>query len=52
VLRDVAVLRVGGRGLAGPESTRQVVVGVDPGIELTGPVGQLADSDVVLVRRP
>lgn len=52
VLRDVPVLRIGGRGLGGPESTRQVVVGVDQGIELTGPVGQLADSDVVLVRRP
>src|SRR5688500_12324855 len=52
VLSDVPVLRVGGRGLGGPEATRQVVVGVDAGTGLAGAVGRLADSHVVLVRRP
>lgn len=52
VLSDVPVLRVGRRGLGGPEATRQVVVGVDAGAELAGAVGRLADSHVVLVRRP
>jgi hypothetical protein len=52
VLSGVAVLRVGGRGVGGPEAARQVVVGVDPATELAGTVGRLADSHVVLVRRP
>jgi hypothetical protein len=52
VLGDVPVLRVGSRGLGGPEATRQVVVGVDAGTRLDGAVGRLADSHVVLVRRP
>ncbi len=52
VLSDVPVLRVGGRGVSGPESTRQVVVGVPAEADLGGTVGRLADSHVVLVRRP
>jgi Flp pilus assembly protein CpaB len=52
VLGEVPVLRVGGRGMGGPDGTRQVVVGVEEGTELAGAVGRLADSHVVLVRRP
>lgn len=52
VLRAVPVLRVGGRGLAGPEASRQVVVGVDPRTDLAPVVAMLSDTSVVLVRRP
>ncbi len=52
VLSDVPVLRVGSRGLSGPEATRQVVVGVPGDAALGATVGRLADSHVVLVRRP
>ena len=52
VLADVPVLRLGGRGLGGAEATRQVVVGVPTSARLDEAVGRLADSHVVLVRRP
>lgn len=52
VLADVPVLRVGARGMSGPEATRQVVVGVPADAELGPTVGRLADGQVVLVRRP
>jgi hypothetical protein len=52
VLEDVPVLRIGGgRGLEGPETPRQVLVGVDAELRLGPVVGQLADNHVVLVRR-
>ncbi len=51
VLADVPVLRVGGRGLGGPEARRQVVVGVAEEARLARVVGRLADADVLLVRR-
>ena len=52
VLADVPVLRVGPRGVSGPEATRQVVVGVPADADLGPTVGRLADGQVVLVRRP
>jgi hypothetical protein len=52
VLSDVPVVRVGGRGLGGPDASRQVVLGVEPTTDLSSVVGGLADTHVVLVRRP
>jgi hypothetical protein len=55
VLAGVPVVRLGSDGsggMSGPDATRQIVVGVEAGADLSAALGRLADGHVVLVRRP